>query len=79
MKQVNHTKHSMKMMRGCVAFAALAIVLVLGGVGGGAFFLIPCVADDGRDDVDDDGRSRQLPWSRRREVAKSVICARSRR
>jgi hypothetical protein len=41
MKKVNETQHSMKMMWGCVAFAMLAIVLVIGGVGAGALFIIP--------------------------------------
>ncbi len=43
MNKLNQTKHSMKMMWGCTAFAALAIVLIIGGVGSGAFFLIPCM------------------------------------
>jgi hypothetical protein len=43
MKKLNETKHSMKMMWGCVAFAVLAIVLVIGGVGAGALFIIPCM------------------------------------
>ncbi len=43
MKRLNHTKHSMKMMWGCVAFAALAIVLISSGVGAGALFIIPCM------------------------------------
>ncbi len=47
MKKLNETKHSMKMMwgcmGGCMAFAVLAIVLIAGGVGAGAFFIIPCM------------------------------------
>jgi hypothetical protein len=43
MKKLNETKHSGKMMWGCMAFAVLAIVLVIGGVGAGAFFIIPCM------------------------------------
>jgi hypothetical protein len=42
-KKLHQTKHSMKMMRGCMAFAVLAIVLVIGGVGAGALFIIPCM------------------------------------
>lgn len=40
MKKLNETK---QMMWGCVAFAVLAIVLVIGGVGAGALFIIPCM------------------------------------
>jgi hypothetical protein len=43
MNKLNKTKHSMKMMSGCMAFAVLAIVLVIGGVGAGAFLIIPCM------------------------------------
>lgn len=43
MKKLNETKHSMKVMWGCVAFAALAIVFVSSGVGAGALFIIPCM------------------------------------
>ena len=43
MKKLNETKHSMKMMWGCVAFVVLAIVLIASGVGLGAFFIIPCM------------------------------------
>jgi hypothetical protein len=43
MNKLNETKHSMKLMWGCVAFAVLAIVLVIGGVGAGALFIIPCM------------------------------------
>lgn len=41
--KLNQTKHSMKMMWVCVAFAVLAIVLIASGVGGIALFLIPCM------------------------------------
>jgi len=41
--KINHTKHSMKMMWGCVAFAVLAIILISSGVGAGALFIIPCM------------------------------------
>jgi hypothetical protein len=40
MKQLNKTKHSMKLMWGCMAFAVLAIVLVIGGVGAGALWMM---------------------------------------
>jgi hypothetical protein len=43
MKKRYENKHSMKMMWACVAFAVLAIVLVIGGVGAVAFFIIPCM------------------------------------
>ena len=43
MKKLNETEHSMKLMWGCMAFAILAIVLVIGGVGAGAFFIILCM------------------------------------
>jgi choline-glycine betaine transporter len=44
MQKMNETKHSMKMMWACVAFAALAVILLVGGVGSGALlFLIPCM------------------------------------
>ncbi len=43
MNKLSHTKHSMKLMWGCMAFAVLAIVLVIGGVGAGALFIIPCM------------------------------------
>ncbi len=43
MNKLKHTKHSMKLMWGCMAFAALAIVLVISGVGAGALFIIPCM------------------------------------
>lgn len=43
MNKLNHTKHSMKLMWGCMAFAVLAIVLLIGGVGAGALFIIPCI------------------------------------
>jgi hypothetical protein len=43
MKKLNNIKHSMKMLWGCVAFAVLALVLVIGGVGAGALFIIPCM------------------------------------
>ncbi len=42
-KKIDATKHSMKMIWGCVIFAIVAIILVANGVGGGAFFLIPCM------------------------------------
>jgi hypothetical protein len=42
-QKLSETKHSMKMMWGCVAFAVLAIVLVSIGVGAGSFFIIPCM------------------------------------
>ncbi len=42
-KKMDDTKHSMKMMWGCVAFALVAIVLVSSGVGAGALFIIPCM------------------------------------
>ena len=42
-RRIDTTKHSMKMMWGCVAFAVLAIVLVASGVGAGALFIIPCM------------------------------------
>jgi len=32
-----------KMMWGCAGVAVLAVVLVAGGVGAGALFIIPCV------------------------------------
>jgi len=35
--------HSMKMMWGCVALIALALVLAVSGVGAAALFVIPCV------------------------------------
>jgi hypothetical protein len=38
-----NTKHSVRMMWGCVAFAGVTVVLVAGGVGAGAFFIIPCM------------------------------------
>lgn len=41
--KINHTKHSMKMMWGCVAFAVLALVLISSSVGAGALFIIPCM------------------------------------
>ncbi len=41
--KINHTRHSMKMMWGCVAFAVLAIILISSGVGAGALFIIPCM------------------------------------
>lgn len=37
------SKHSMKMMAACVAFAVVAIVLVASGFGAGALFIIPCM------------------------------------
>jgi hypothetical protein len=43
MKKLNETKHSMKMMWGCMAFAVVAIVLIASGVGAGALFIIPCL------------------------------------
>jgi hypothetical protein len=43
MNKLGETKHSMKMMWGCVAFAVVAIALVAGGFGAGALFLIPCM------------------------------------
>ncbi len=43
MKKLNETKHSMKMMWACAAFAVLAIVLLASGVGAGALFIIPCM------------------------------------
>jgi hypothetical protein len=43
MKKLNETKHSMKMMSACLAFAVIAIVLLIGGVGAGALFIIPCM------------------------------------
>ncbi|MDQ6732478.1 MAG: hypothetical protein M3022_19865 [Actinomycetota bacterium] len=43
MNRLNTTKHSMKMMWGCVAFAVIAIVLVADGVGAGALFILPCM------------------------------------
>ena len=43
MKKLNETKHSMKMMWGCMAFGVLAIVLIAGGAGAAAFFIIPCM------------------------------------
>lgn len=43
MKKLNETKHSMKMMVGCLAFAVVAVVLVASGVGAGALFIIPCM------------------------------------
>lgn len=58
--------HSTKMMWGCGALIALAVVLVAAGVGGGVLLLRdPVHADDGRDGVDDDGRQgRRLPERR---------------
>ncbi len=41
--RINETKHSMKMMWSCVAFAVLAVVLIASGVGAGALFIIPCM------------------------------------
>jgi len=43
MKKLNETKHSMKMMWGCMAFAVVAVVLIASGVGAGALFIIPCL------------------------------------
>jgi hypothetical protein len=43
MQKLNETERSMKMLRGGMAFAVLAIVLVVGGVGAGALLLIPCI------------------------------------
>lgn len=43
MQKINETAHSMKMMWGCVAFGAIAIVLLSSGFGAGAFFIIPCM------------------------------------
>jgi len=43
MRKLNETKHSMKMMWGCMAFGVLAIVLIASGVGAAAFFIIPCM------------------------------------
>jgi hypothetical protein len=43
MNKLKETKHSMKMMWGCAAFAVIAIVLIVGGVSAGALFIIPCV------------------------------------
>ncbi len=34
--KIDETKHSMKIMWGCVIFAVLAIILMANGVGGGA-------------------------------------------
>ncbi len=42
-KKMDDTKHSTKMMWGCMVFAVLAVVLVAGGVGAGALFIIPCM------------------------------------
>lgn len=42
-KKMDETKHSMKMMWGCVAFAVLAIIVIASGVGGGAFFIVGCM------------------------------------
>lgn len=36
-------KNSMKLMWGCVALGVLAVVLVAGGFGAGALFIIPCM------------------------------------
>jgi hypothetical protein len=41
--KTGETKHSMKMMGACVAFAVVAIVLVASGFGAGALFIIPCM------------------------------------
>ena len=43
MNKLGETKHSMKMMWGCVAFAVVAIALVASGFGAGALFIIPCM------------------------------------
>ncbi len=44
MKQkIGDTKHSMKMMWGCVLLAVLAIVLISSGVGGYALFIVGCM------------------------------------
>ena len=43
MKKLNDTKHSMRMMWGCVALAVVAVFLIANGVGGLALFLIPCM------------------------------------
>jgi hypothetical protein len=43
MKKLNDPERSMKVMRAGLAFAVLAIVLVVGGVGAGALLLIPCI------------------------------------
>lgn len=43
MRKLNETKHSMKIMWGCMTFAVLAIVLIASGVGAAAFFIIPCM------------------------------------
>jgi hypothetical protein len=43
MQKPNETKRSMKLMRGGMTFAVLAIVLVISGIGAGALLLIPCV------------------------------------
>jgi uncharacterized membrane protein len=43
MQKLNGTGRSMKMMRGGMTFALLAVVLAIGGVGAGALLLIPCV------------------------------------
>jgi hypothetical protein len=43
MNKLGETKHSMKMMWGCVALAVVAIVLVASGFGAGALFIIACM------------------------------------
>jgi hypothetical protein len=43
MQKISETAHSMKMMWGCVAFGAIAIVLLSSGFGAGALFIIPCL------------------------------------
>lgn len=43
MKKFNDSKHSIKLMWGCMALAVVAIVLVFSGVGAGALFIISCM------------------------------------
>jgi hypothetical protein len=43
MDKLNHTKHSPKMIWGCIASAILAIFLLIDGVGTNAFVTILCV------------------------------------
>ena len=43
MNKLGETKHSMKMMWGCVALGVVAIALVSSGFGAGALFIIPCM------------------------------------
>ncbi len=41
--KISDTKHSMKMMWGCVLLAVLAIVLIASGAGGYALFVVACM------------------------------------